>query len=167
MFPLAQHYFTHPGTHASCPWVQPEQPDLFPVQGWGERRPPQGMRWRELPAPRRGNEPGNYRKRSIQQEASLAPAWLRACFGPPLPGASRPWVGNPARCGKRSRDGGCQATLIQPLTNFQHFASAAEPNQQMIKHQVHLKPMVSIHLSITEACSWPCAWVPPRPQQHP
>lgn len=69
-------------------------------------------------------------------------------FGPPFPGGGRPWVGNPARCGKRSRDGGCQATLIQPLTNFQHFASAAEANQQMIKHQIYPKPIVSICPSI-------------------
>lgn len=112
-----------------------------------ERHPPWGTRQGELPAPRRGNEPGNYRKRAIQREASLAPARRRArrVLGPPFPGAGRPWVGNPARCGKRSRDGGCQATLIQPLTNFQHFpASAAEPNQQTIKHQVHLEPVVSI-----------------------
>lgn len=57
-------------------------------------------------------------------------------------------MGNLARCGKRSRDGGCQATLIQPLTNFQHFASAAEPNQQMIKHQIQPKHIVSICPSI-------------------
>lgn len=68
-------------------------------------------------------------------------------------------MGNPARCGKRSRDGGCQATLIQPLTNFQHFASAAEPNQQMVKHQIHPKPILSICPSI---CSRNLLW--PRAQ---
>lgn len=79
-------------------------------------------------------------------------------------------MGNPARCGKRSRDGGCQATLIQPLTNFQHFASAAEPNQQIIKHQIHPKPIVSIHLFEEFAPGLvprlPCKDMGP-PWQHP
>lgn len=59
-----------------------------PVPGvGGGRRPPQGMRRGELPAPRRGNEPRNYGKRAIHREASLAPAWLRArrVSGPPSP----------------------------------------------------------------------------------
>lgn len=92
----------------------------------------------------------------------------RNAFWAPFPGGGRPWVGNPARCGKRSRDGGCQATLIQSLTNFQQLASAAEPNQQMIKHQIHTKPIVSICPFVGGVYFWPYAqialqrktWVP-------
>lgn len=141
----------------------------------GEGACPGGRDGESFWLPGVGTSQGAMRKDpSSKRRAWPLPGCRQGALQPPLPGASRPGVGNPARCGKRSWDGGCQATLIQPLTNFQHFASAVESNQQMIKCQVPFKPVVSTCPSIHRSqglAHGPVPGVPCKatgvPQQNP
>lgn len=77
-FPPAQCYFTPPRTQVALRCSQNS-----PTRSW--------CRDEVRRAPRRGNEPGNYGKRDIQQEASPACVWLQAwrVLDPPFPEAGR------------------------------------------------------------------------------
>jgi len=172
MTPLApSHVPTTPAPFhpRSCLWVQPKRPDPFPVRGG--KAPAPGNAAGRAPGSQAWEGAGELREKShpARSEPGPCPAASVARLGPPFPGAGRPWVGNPARCGKRSQDRGCQATLIQPLTNFQHFpASAAELNQKMIKHRVHHEPVESIRPSVhhRDLLTALCKAMGP-PKQHP
>lgn len=147
-FPLPKHCFYPPGPKRVALGFSQNSPTCSRHVG-GEGACPRGRDGESSRLPGVGTSQGVVGKEpSSKRRAWPLPRCKHGALQPPLPGASRPWVGNPARCGKRSWDGGCQATLIQPLTNFQHFASAAESNQQMIKRQVPLRPVVSICPSI-------------------